>query len=78
MIGLRDKVIVRLEIDFEVIKGELGIMEQNALDHPLEKLIAMWSDQITQTKLMVLLRRLENHGNRTTPTKNRGRQAGDI
>lgn len=78
MIGLRDKVIVRLEIDIEMIKGELPVFRQNAVDHPLEKLITMWGDQIKQTRLMVLLRRLENSDGKRTPTKNSGGQAGDI
>lgn len=74
MIGLRDKVTVRLEIDIEVIKGELGRLRQDALDHPLEKLITMWGDQITQANLMVLFRRLESYGTK----KNSKRKRTDI
>ena len=77
MIGLKEGVTVRLEIDIEVIKGELGILLQNALDHPLEKLIVMWGDQIKRTELMVLLRKLENSNG--TPTKaNRRRRTTDL
>ena len=78
MIGLRDKVIVRLEIDIEMIKGELPVFRQNAMDHPLEKLIVMWGDQITQAKLMVLLHRLENSDGKRSPNKDRGGQDGSL
>ncbi len=74
MIGLREFVTVRLEIDFEVLVGELDRLEQNALDHPLEKLITMWGDQITQANLMALLHRLESPG----AAKNGKRQAGNL
>lgn len=74
MISLRDKVTVRLEIDVEMIKGELSRFRQDALDHPLEKLITMWGDQIVRTDLMVLLRRLERHGDK----KNRQRKRDDL
>lgn len=74
MIGLRDKVTVRLEIDFELVRGELPRLRQDALDHPLERLIAMWGDQILRTDLMVLFRRLEKHGSK----KNRQRKVDDL
>lgn len=64
MIGLRDKVIVRLEVDIEMIRGELSRFRQDSLDHPLEKLITMWSDQIKQANVMVLFRKLEKYGNK--------------
>lgn len=60
MIGNTDDVYVRLEIEFKVIAGELDILEQNYLDHQLERLITMWGDQVIQTKLMVLLHESEN------------------
>lgn len=60
MIGIRETVIVRLEIEFEVLFGELPRFEQDSVDHDLEKLVVMWGDQITQTRMMVLLRKLEN------------------
>jgi hypothetical protein len=75
MISLKDSVIVRLEIDFELIKGELGIFEQNALEQPPEKLITMWGDQVKRTNLMVLFRRLEKYGSKQ---KNRGRKGTDL
>ena len=75
MISLREKVIVRLEIEFELIKGELSIMQQNALDHPLERLVTMWSDQIKQTNLMVLFRRLEKYA---ITNKSRKRKVSDL
>lgn len=74
MISLRDKVTVRLEIDIEMIKGELSRFRQDAIDYPLEKLITMWGDQITQTRLMVLLRKLEKHGDK----KDRQRKRDDL
>lgn len=74
MIGIREMVTVRLEIDFEVLVGELGILEQNALDLDLEELIIIWGDQVTQTRLMVLLRKLENptYANKSSKRNARG------
>lgn len=60
MISLREEVIVRLEIDFKVLAGELGILHQNAVDLPLEKLITIWADQIDRSRLMILLQKLED------------------
>lgn len=71
MIGLRDKVIVRLEIDIELIRGELPRLRQDALDHPLEKLVTMWGDQITQANLMVLFRKLESYGTKKDSRRKR-------
>lgn len=68
---MREMVTVRLEIEFEVLVGELGILEQNALDLDLEELVVIWGDQITQTRLMVLLRKLENS---SYATKNKPRR----
>lgn len=76
MIGLREKTIVRIEIDIEVIKGELSVLRQNSIDHPLEKLIAMWSDQIVETKLMVLFHKLEKYGK--AKKNNSGRERADL
>jgi hypothetical protein len=64
MIGNRQVVTVRLEIDIDVIKGELPILRQNALEHPVEKLVAMWADQIKQARLVALIHRLENHADK--------------
>lgn len=74
MIGIREMVTVRLEVEFEVLVGELGILEQNALDLDLEELIVIWGDQITQTRLMVLLRKLENptYANKSSKRNARG------
>lgn len=63
MIGIKEIVTARLEIEFEVLAGELGILEQNALDQNVEKLIAMWGDQIKQARLMVLLHELKDMSN---------------
>lgn len=76
MIGIREMVTVRLEVEFEVLVGELGILEQNALDLDLEKLVIMWGDQITQTRLMVLLRKLENPTYATKRSKRNPRDLG--
>lgn len=75
MIGLRDKVIVRLEIDIEMIRGELPRLRQDALDHSLEKLVVMWGDQIVRANLMVLFRKLEKHGSKKKDTR---RKASDL
>jgi hypothetical protein len=73
MIGNTDPVLVRLEIEFKIIAGELSIFEQNALDLELEKLITMWGDQAIQARLMVLLHKLENptYAKENTPRRNR-------
>lgn len=69
MISRKEVAVVRLEFDFNLILGELRVIEQNFLDHPPEKLIAMWADQIKQARLMV---RLENHA--TISNKDRSRR----
>lgn len=73
MISLREEVIVRLEIDFKLIAGELGVFHQNAVDLPLEKLIAIWGDQIERSHLMVLLQKLRgNHASQDNRRKEKG------
>jgi hypothetical protein len=74
MIGNREVVTVRLEIDIEVIKGELTILRQNAFEHPLEKLVVMWADQIKQARLVALINKLENHADK----KDRRRKRDEI
>jgi hypothetical protein len=77
MIGLKEVVKVKMEVEFEVIVGELVVMERNFLDQPLEKFVAMWGDQATQARLWALLHRLEtSDGRNTTSNKTDGRRRG--
>lgn len=74
MIGLKEVVKVKMEVEFEVIIGELVIMEQNFLDQPLEKFVAMWGDQAIQAKLWALLHGLETSDARDAATSKANRR----
>lgn len=66
MIGVRELVTVQLQIDFEMLVGELNNFDQNSIDVPLEKLIAMWSDYVVRSRVYIRQRELleDNHANK--------------
>jgi hypothetical protein len=55
LVGTREKVKVRLEIEFEVLAGELSIMEQDTKRMPLSKFIEVWSPEIKDANFMLRL-----------------------
>lgn len=59
MIGTRETVIVRLEIEFEILAGELKILEEDLNRMSLSKLVEIWGPEEIGSRVMIRLISLE-------------------
>jgi hypothetical protein len=59
VIGTRETVIVRLEIEFEILAGELKILEEDLNRMSLSKLVEIWGPEEIGSRVMIRLISLE-------------------
>jgi len=59
MIGTKETVTVRLEVEFEVLAGELRTLEEDTQRMTLEKILQVWGPEITNSRFMLRLIDLE-------------------
>lgn len=60
MISTREAVTVRLEVDFEVLAGELRIMEEDIKKMPLDQFLQVWGPETDGHRIMLRLIKVED------------------
>lgn len=70
MIAVNEINHVRLEIDFEMLTGELPIFERQVKTLTLDQLLSMWADYVKGSRLQVTFVELGgSNGNRNSESR---------
>jgi hypothetical protein len=59
MIASKETLIVRLEIELEILVGELRILEDNTENLTVKKLVEVWAPEMKDARIMLKLKDLE-------------------
>jgi hypothetical protein len=53
MVGTKEIVTIRLEVEFDVLAGEFQILEEDLRRMPLNKFIEVWGPEKRDSRLML-------------------------
>lgn len=55
MIAIRDKLYPRLELEFEMLVGELPSFEKQARELPIEQFLEIWKDYLRGSRILIYM-----------------------